>query len=298
MAAGLIARCLCSIAPGAARRFYYWHRNQCIRRPRWFRPIAWTPVVTLRDGMRLRVSFRDVHGMNLITTGEYEPDLTDKIKETLRAGDVFVDVGANMGFFSIVASRIVGPDGLVIAIEPSRAMLPRLIANLELNGCDNVVILSHALSDHSVIAKLRMAPFYNSGVASLDDIPPAQGAPLCPVSAVPYDTLARTCNLPHKVSCIKIDTEGHDLSVLKGMRNLLTANDTIKVFCELSPQWYDVSELVAFMSELGFGGNCSRNGEWISLRDGLPDQQCNALFQRNLAESAVRSCTDTVQSSV
>ena len=92
----------------------------------------------------------DVHVSAAIARdGIWEPQETRFLLDTLRPGDVFVDVGANIGYFSLLASRLVGPAGTVLAFEPEAANYALLEANCRRNGCDNVRCFRAALGEEN-----------------------------------------------------------------------------------------------------------------------------------------------------
>ncbi len=91
----------------------------------------------------------------------YEPEVTHVLLRAIREGDTVVDVGANVGFFTILMSKLVGPAGKVYSFEPGRNVLPKLKANLELNKCENVVLIEKP-AWHCV----EMLTFYNNADSS------------------------------------------------------------------------------------------------------------------------------------
>lgn len=77
-------------------------------------------------------------GFTLLSSGTYEKEVTEYIQNTLNPGDVFIDIGSNEGFFSIVASNLVNKTGKVISVEPHSRLQPILFKNSELNECYNI----------------------------------------------------------------------------------------------------------------------------------------------------------------
>lgn len=75
----------------------------------------------------------------------YEIDITATVSKLLRNGDCFIDVGANLGFLTLTASKIVGASGSVIAFEPNDILVARLNKTLHINKISNVIIYEHAL---------------------------------------------------------------------------------------------------------------------------------------------------------
>ena len=279
-AASGIARLFSACAPAAARGFYFWYRSQTVRHPNWVGPIGWKPTVRLPNGTRFRVPFAEVHGMSVVLEGDYEPELTQRISEQLRLGDVFIDVGANMGYFTLLASELVGEEGLVVAFEPSPGNLHWLSYNVSINGLPNVLLQSTALAEHSAIQRLTVPPIYNNGVSNLRAR--QNGEATTPAWVQRFDELPVALTQNGRVSLVKIDTEGLEIKVLQGMRTLLASeNPRLAIACELSPNWYDVAELVALLSDAGFDGEFFHDGQWMPLKaDALPSVQCNAWFQR------------------
>jgi hypothetical protein len=77
-----------------------------------------TFVARMRNGHVFLGNTRDVIQRNVYTFGVWEPEITHWLEGFLRPGDLVVDVGANTGYFSLEASKLVGPEGLVVAVEP------------------------------------------------------------------------------------------------------------------------------------------------------------------------------------
>ena len=121
--------------------------TELIRR---IRPAPLGSAVANICGLNRRRVIETVHGRFLVspvshlgyqlTHGEYEPAMTAVLGRYLKQGDVFVDLGANEGYFSVIASPLVGSAGRVIAIEPQSRLQNTIQENLALNGCNNVKV--------------------------------------------------------------------------------------------------------------------------------------------------------------
>jgi FkbM family methyltransferase len=112
--------------------------------------VAWqrfSVVAQTRYGFRVRIQVRDLVSCVIYLTGQWEPYLSAYLKRRLRPGDVFVDVGANIGYYSLLASRLVGNSGSVYSIEASTTIYAALIENIALNCCKNIVPINAAASD-------------------------------------------------------------------------------------------------------------------------------------------------------
>ncbi|MCI4369246.1 MAG: FkbM family methyltransferase, partial [Thermoplasmata archaeon] len=127
----------------------------------------------------------DCHMLSLFRRGElYEPDVTQFIERTLVHGGTFMDVGANSGYFTLLASARVGPTGVVHAFEPNPEAVARLERNLKLNGCKNVVVHPVALGAHAGRVTLRRS-LITDGMNSVLELPQSAPGPECPQEVLP-----------------------------------------------------------------------------------------------------------------
>lgn len=177
-------------------------------------------------GARMAVDPRDIVGRYIAYFGVWEPSLTQWLVDHLRPGDTFVDVGANIGYFTLLASELVGPSGRVIAIEPAPTTLEMLRRNVSANRATNVRIVPAAVSDHSTTL-----PLYGEGVDGKNTLSRewARRHSLTEFGTVAVAPLADLLHPDEQPSVIKIDVEGHELSALKSARALLTARPAVVV---------------------------------------------------------------------
>ncbi|MEK7181303.1 MAG: FkbM family methyltransferase [Patescibacteria group bacterium] len=169
---------------------------------------------------------------------------TKLVEVFLRPGDIFVDVGAHLGWFSTIASRIVGNGGRVFAFEPNHKSYALLKKNLAENKCINVTAENIAISDekgHTVVYTVgdlwfgsclldpRKDPDFwiTPHLSDFDDKTIYE-------SEVPQITLDEYLG-SQRVDFVKIDTEGNDGKVLNGMKKLLNANPDIIIYMEFAP---------------------------------------------------------------
>src|SRR5205807_5464610 len=116
-------------------------------------------VARTRFGARMAGDTEDILQQYLYFFGEWEPNLTAWLARTLRPGDVFVDVGANIGYFSVLAAGLVGPAGAVVAVEPSPTAFGMLVANLARNDAANARAVNLAAADrHAAVDVYRGPP--------------------------------------------------------------------------------------------------------------------------------------------
>ena len=112
--------------------------------------LSWRPfetMTTTRDGLRMRVRFPDKIQKHIYLFGVWEPSITRFVNNRLRPGDLFVDIGANVGYYALLAAKRVGPSGAVVAIEASPSIACRLRENIALNGFTNIEVVEAAVSE-------------------------------------------------------------------------------------------------------------------------------------------------------
>ncbi len=155
--------------------------------------------------------------------GEYEKDEINFLKRTLKKGDVFIDIGANVGLYTVVAAKLVGTTGQVIAFEPSKREYELLQKNIKLNKLMNVKPLKIAVSNHNGTAKFIVAGGKDTGTNTLASRFYGNHIKLDRVEDVPtyrLDDYVDQLNIS-KLTGIKIDVEGYDVFALEGMKKTL-----------------------------------------------------------------------------
>ena len=152
-------------------------------------------------------------GYEVIRNKQYEPHVTKVISKVLREGDTFVDIGANIGFFTMLGASIVGNQGKVIAVEPKPDNIQLILAGIVKNGFSNVHVLPYAASEFETIFELVSG---GSNACLIDAKEPTQQS-VYTQSIVLDDQLAKYQN----ISMVKLDVEGHEFSAVKGFKNLL-----------------------------------------------------------------------------
>jgi FkbM family methyltransferase len=189
------------------------------------------------DGDRFACHLPDLIQMYLHVFGVWEPDLAAFIRARVNANDVFVDVGANIGFDSLLASHAIGAAGRVIAIEASPAVFDRLRETLRLNGSPtNVRAINKAVAEKPGTLNIYAGPQHNLGLTTTvqrGDMPQ-----VARVEAAPLGDLLQPDEFD-RVRLIKIDVEGGEAAVLAG---LVACIDRLppeaEIAVELSPLWW------------------------------------------------------------
>lgn len=171
-----------------------------------------------------------VDTLELATREIYEPLETTLLKDNLRSGQTFVDIGANIGYYTLLAARIVGPQGRVFAFEPDPDNFQLLKKNVETNGYSNVVLVPKAVSNHTGQTLLYLNPL-NRGDHRLYDS--SDGRRSISVELITLDDFFKV--LEPTVHFIKMDIQGSEAAALTGMKKLLQLNSKIKLVSEFWP---------------------------------------------------------------
>ena len=146
----------------------------------------------------------------------------------LKAGDAFLDVGCHYGIYSVLASKMVGPTGRVIAVEPHPESLEVLRENLALNRCENVEVLNLAFSDTT--GPLALAYNENcAGPRAPESDPPSA---VHTAQGMAGDEALRHLPIP---TAAKIDVEGHEFAVLCGLQRHYPVRPAADCALEIHP---------------------------------------------------------------
>ncbi|HWP47211.1 MAG TPA: FkbM family methyltransferase [Candidatus Limnocylindrales bacterium] len=188
-------------------------------------------VLVELDNFKLYVSPDDwAVGRTILEKREYEPHVTATLRKILEPGMVFVDVGANIGYFSLMAAQIVGNQGRVISFEPNQHNCGLLYSSAQSNNFENIDIYPYAVAEKE--ATFLYDPLASNGIIS--DF----GRDLEILDAgrilVRSVTLDKVLQGVRKIHVIKLDVEGAEYKVIQGARNLLKEHRPI-LFSEFSP---------------------------------------------------------------
>jgi FkbM family methyltransferase len=165
-------------------------------------------------------------GAAIALTGVYEFAPTELVKAYLQPGDLFVDVGANIGYYTLIAGERVGRAGKVLAFEPYAPVRERLLRNIALNQLQNIEVVASCVGSSTgriFLGAPRQAS--NAGTATMQDTPSAGSVE---VGVVRLDeAMAGRC-----ATLIKVDVEGHEAAVFAGADGILSADDAPTILFE------------------------------------------------------------------
>ena len=232
---------------------------------------------------------------------DFEQETRAFLKAFLRPGDIFLDVGANVGFFTLLAARHVGGSGKLHAFEPVRKTHVRLIENVRLNGLTNVACHRVAFSDTVGEATITVAGDGFDAWNSLGK--PYMGGVVGTevVATTTLDEFVERHSLTGKISAIKIDVEGWESRVLTGANRTLSRDDAPLLIVEFAEQAATLAgsscnELHRVLNALGYEVMTFDRRASILTRLPIADQypNTNVIASKRRSELAIRLGEDWI----
>ena len=201
----------------------------------WRGPV--TVEATTCYGARFRCQLPDMIQTYLYTFGIWEPDISDFVGRRLRPGDTFVDVGANIGYHTLLAAARLDGNGRVVAIESSPKIYQLLQESLTNNGSPSSVrTVNQAVAETVGTLPLYSGPGKNIGLSTTVASRglPSEGE----IPAAPLGDLLERAEI-ETARVVKVDVEGAEVAVLRGMMPFLEqCPDDVEILVELSPSWW------------------------------------------------------------
>ncbi len=213
-------------------------------RSRWFHEL----IKTLISPIMLPIKEGPLKGKKWILSsgtsfyrGQYEPEKTRAIGTVVQPKDVVFDIGAHVGYFTVLMSDIVGEQGRIIAFEPRDINKKFLKRHLKANHCNNVEVIEACVGDRE--GKARLETRVGTGTGFVSDTGNIE------VDMVVLDELVDSGKLP-KPDFIKMDVEGGEMMVLQGAKHLI---ETHKPRMILATHGDEIdAECQAFLKERGY----------------------------------------------
>jgi FkbM family methyltransferase len=239
------------------RRFLQkpWHEKARSFFFRWIRIFPDIPVPVRLPSGGWWLAGNDFLGAAIFDAG-FENTERSFVERFLRPGMTVLDIGAHHGYYTLLASRKVGPSGLVLAIEPSPRERKKLRLHLRINRCKNVQVESRALGEAEGSAELYLIRGTETGCNSLRAPYVAQDTERVSVSVECLDRVLQDHRI-ERVDFIKLDVEGAELSVLRGARQLLSNKPRPVILAEVQdirtrPWGYRALEVVRYLSSVNY----------------------------------------------
>lgn len=197
----------------------------------------WPARVKVGPAKGLRLDLR--RASNWYARGTVERHVQQAIADHVKPGDVFYDVGANIGFFSVLAARLVGPDGRVHAFEPEPRNAAAVRRNAKLNGFATITVHEAAVAD--TVGTIRLIVTEHPGGATIDaNSAGADAQRTIEVKSVTLDSLDA-----EPATFVKIDVEGTEPAVLRGMLRLAAEHKPLILVEADDPREQKLREKVA-----------------------------------------------------
>ncbi len=195
----------------------------------------------------------------------FELNEIEFVKKYLKSGDTFIDVGANIGFYTLIASKLVENTGKVIAFEPTPQVFERLQENIFLNNFSNVETYNIGLSNRRSVLPLNISNNGHDAWNSFAKLENIESSEVIEVSVEKLDAFINRTNI-RKIDLVKIDVEGWEKYVLEGSENLLKNKDAPVFMIEFTETnafsaGYYLGEIYDLMKNYGF--------EWYSYNSSL-----------------------------
>ena len=256
-------------------------------------------VLAVDHGFKLRIPKRDrsPYVLSLYLDGEYEPEESRFITDFLAPGQLAFDIGANIGYMTCLMAKAVTGRGRVHAFEPDPTNFDVLRQNVAMNGFEGVITRCAALSSHTGTELISLSD-ENRGDHTLVSLP---GRARIPVETVSFDEYYASSCAGQRVRLVKIDVQGYEFEVLKGMEGSLRKGVLDAVIVEFWPARVrltgsESAEVPAFIARMPYEANIvSHIGSGVSSTaysnleeiaaacqklEGEPDTSFNFLLRR------------------
>lgn len=235
----MLMQTLCNIAP---RRYRVYRLLSRLAADRY-------EIYKIEGGL-IYLNLHEQSMMVQMAMGTYEPAKHEMIRRHLRPGMTFLDVGANLGYFTLQAAQLVGGTGTVISIEPAPENFSYLQRSIALNGYNNTRALPIALSDRDGCGQLQiLGRSTEYTLAPLD--PRYNYLPKITVPTKTLDSVVEVEKLQH-VDMVKIDVQLFEIEVLRGAQQTLRANPQLILLLDLPKQIEMRRAIAEYLAPFGF----------------------------------------------
>lgn len=205
--------------------------------------------------------------LGLSVFGVFEPFMTKMVNKEVKEGDVVVDIGASIGYYTLIFAKLVGENGKVFAFEPAPDIFALLDKNVKTNGYKNVIMKQNAVSNKTEKSKLYLCG-YNNMAHTLCDLHDGYHQ-WVEIESIKLNDYFADYN--GKIDLIKLDVEGAECAAVEGLSNLLEKNKNVKIITEFHPKWLkmfgsDPEEYLNLLVKYGFKlYNINEENEKIEL---------------------------------
>jgi FkbM family methyltransferase len=162
----------------------------------------------------------------------YEPNQTEIVKKYVREGDIVIDIGAHVGYYTLLMAQLVGKNGKVYSFEPDPVNFQLLKKSVEINGFENVVLIQKAVSNITDKVKLFLGDD-DSAINRIYDAKLGDAKESIDVNSVTIDEYFKEND--ELINFIKLDSEGSEVKIINGMKQFLSRNKKLVMMTEFFP---------------------------------------------------------------
>lgn len=199
------------------------------------------PSYIMIDGNKFYIDKQDTTvSQELVQSKKWEEYETEIFKKNIKLGDVVIDIGAHIGYYTLIAAKLVGGTGKVYSFEPDQKNFQLLKKNIEVNGYRNVVLINKAVSNRSGMDYLYLNK-KNTGDHRIFDS--GEKRKSIPIETVTLDDFFRKNKI--KLDLIKMDIQGSEAFAFQGAKEIISNNLHIKIITEFYPKALQQSSISA-----------------------------------------------------
>lgn len=172
----------------------------------------------------------------------------------LKEGDTFVDIGANIGYYSLLASKSVVQKGRVYSFEPSQREYMKFLTNIQINNISNIIPVNSAVGKESSLIELEIKKYHTGGNSIVrDELSPSNKIT---VRQTTLDQFIKEYKIT-EIELLKIDVEGFEFNVLNGLKESLSNRIVKRIFIEITPRFlksfdHSVENIYSYLQDAGF----------------------------------------------
>lgn len=182
----------------------------------------------------------------------HDPVQTSLVKKLIKNGDIVLDIGAHIGYYTLIFASLTGPKGKVFAFEPAPDNFEILNRNVLVNNYKNVVLINKAASDISKGTFLYISKTSQADHKTYDD---NKNRNSINVNSLNLDNYFK--NIQKRIDFVKIDAQGFEYKILEGMKTIIKTNKKLKILTEFCPEGItktgkDPKQFLKILSDSGY----------------------------------------------
>ena len=207
-------------------------------------------IVKEVNGSKMRFDFSVDDGLCrfMSLTDIREAYILEALVREVREGNTVVDIGANVGYYALLEAKLVGDSGIVYAIEPVPETIELLRQNIELNKYTNIKTYQQAIGNKTGIASMYVAEWLNR--SQMKDLNNTHINTVSREINVPVSTLDEFLEDKKFPDLIRMDVEGYEYNIFKGMKKILEAEYPLKICMEFHFRWLGIEKSLKLLRTL------------------------------------------------